>query len=255
MPSLAELQQRFCAAVINGVSAPLPVRGHGLTAGQRLQVYRNMAGSLFLEALQTSFPAVQGLVGEAFFEQAAQAYLSMHPSSSGNLQGYGARFPAFLERLPETRELAYLGDVARLEWARQETYLAADAPQLDEAAFAAAIGTISGDVRLALHPALRLVHSSHRIFDIWLYCQEPGGEAPALAGSAQNVLLWRDAGQVAMQPVDDAAAAFLASLAEGQSLSAAAGAACALQSGFDAGAWLALLLHRRLITAISRIHA
>ena len=64
---------------------------------------------------------------------------SIESRASGSAAGSaaGAHFPAFLETYPPTAGLAYLPDVARLEWAIEEASTAPDAPPLDLPLFAA----------------------------------------------------------------------------------------------------------------------
>jgi len=139
-PSLPELQNAFARAVLEGSDAPLDgwVRGNGLEPRARIQIYRNMVFNNLTAALRTAYPAVEKLVGKDFFDAAAARYVRDFPSLTGNLQDYGAAFPAFLARMPEAQALAYLADVARLEWARQEAYLAGDPAPLNARTLSAA---------------------------------------------------------------------------------------------------------------------
>jgi len=100
------------------------VLGNGLTPKARLRIYRNIVHNNHAAALRTAYPVVLKLVGEDFFENAAARYLRDYPTRSGNLQDYGSNYAEFLAKMPEASGLAYLPDVAQLEWARQESYLA-----------------------------------------------------------------------------------------------------------------------------------
>jgi len=210
-PSLAELQAQFFNHVMHDDDAVSAwVVDHGLPAAQRMKIYKHIVENTLSEALTTSYPAILALVGADFFAMAADRYFRRYPPESGNLQDYGASFPDFLSAMQEAASLPYLADVARLEWARQQTYLAADAACLNQAGAAQRLQA-AGDrpMRLRLHPGVRLIDSTHRIFDIWQYCMAPDSERLQLAGDGQSVLLWRDGSQVAMQLMDAAATAFL----------------------------------------------
>src|SRR5215470_344359 len=80
-----------------------------------------------MSALATRFPVVQRLVGEEFFSRMARIYLRREPPRTPALRHYGATFPAFIDSFEPTGTLDYLGDVARLELARERAYHAADA--------------------------------------------------------------------------------------------------------------------------------
>ncbi|MGH8281337.1 MAG: HvfC/BufC family peptide modification chaperone [Gammaproteobacteria bacterium] len=172
-PSLHELQTGFTGWMLGQQDAALPgaVAGNGLTPEMRLQVYRNIVFNNLTAALRTAYPAVLKLVGEEFFEGAAARYIRDYPSASGNLQDFGAQFADCLTSMPEAAGLPWLADMARLEWARQLAYLAADGQALAPAALAAISDSKQGDLRLGLHPGVRLLESNHPLLDIWDFCQ------------------------------------------------------------------------------------
>jgi len=150
MRSLAELQRDFArtllfeeAALPDGLFAQGPI-----PAAEALSVYRNTVLGGLVDALGLSFPTVRRLVGEDFFDQAAVAYARSQPPAEPRLTGYGRAFPGFLEIYPGAVELAYLGDVARLDLAIDE---AAAAPMLDR------LLEIEAAVRLSLPVSLAVI--------------------------------------------------------------------------------------------------
>lgn len=247
-PSLPELQRQFTAAMLGDESTLLGewVLGRGLTPEARLQIYRNIVFNNHSAALGTAYPAVQKLVGEEFFASAAARYLRDCPTRSGNLQDYGTDFPEFLTQLPETASLAYLPDVARLEWARQESYLAADAESISVTALAD-VGEPDG-LRLRLHPSVRLVSSSHPLLDIWRFCQEHSPGNLELSGKPQRVLVWRDGTQIAMQEMDAGRHALIAALLLDMPLAAAHEDALRAEKNFALSACLHWLFTTGLVT-------
>lgn len=251
-PSLPELQRLFADTVLGDGGTPLAewVNGKGLAPEARLQIYRNLIRHRHTAALGTAYPAVRKLVGEAFFEAAAARYLSDAPLTSGNLQDYGAGFPALLAAMPQTAGLPYVADVARLEWARQESYLAADAAPLEAATLADLPEDRYATLRFALHPSLRLVESAHPIWDIWLFCQEPSPGRLQLKAEGQCVAVWRDGAQLAMRAVAGGDCCFLNALRAAQSLAAAYETALRLAPDFDLAAALQWLCRNGLVTGI-----
>lgn len=249
-PSLPELQHRFADTLL-GVTQAVPgdwIVGNGLAPAARVQIYRNLVFNNHAAALRTAYPVVAKLVGEDFFDAAAARYLHDHGSDSGNLQDYGAGFPEFLVRMPEAANLAYLPEVARLEWARQESYLAADAAPLDPKALTTMSKDIQAELKLRLHPSLRLVTSAHPIWDIWMFCQETSPDQLELSSDPQTVLVWRDADQVAMQLASTGRRDFLAALLTHESLAAAYEQAAAHEADFYLSTCLHWLLDAGLVT-------
>lgn len=252
-PSLLELQRAFAAAVTGETEDELTpwIEGRGLAPEARLRVYRNIVSIGHTEALRAAYPVVCRLVGDDFFEGVAVRYLRDVASASGNLQDYGAAFPAFLADLPEAAGVAYLADVAQLEWARQEAYLAADAIPIDRAAFTAVEETDYARLTLNLHPSVRLVRSPYPVFDIWLFCQEDASDDLQLAESGQNVLIRRADAQLAMQALEPGSAAFVAALLANQTLNRALEAASEADATFDLAACLQGLFEMHVVTGYS----
>ncbi|MDE2236068.1 MAG: putative DNA-binding domain-containing protein [Gammaproteobacteria bacterium] len=250
-PSLPELQRQFAAAVAGGTPAALldTVSGKGLDPAARLQIYRNIVHNNHAAALRTAYPAVLKLVGEDFFESVAARYFRDRPTSTGNLQDYGADFPDYLTRLPEVSGLAYLPDIALLEWARQESILATDAEPVSITEIAKT--TQPDHLRITLHPSLRLVSSAHPVLDIWRFCQETDPGNLELSGKSQNVLVWRDGPQIAMQEIDAGVYAFIAALLSTEPLVAAHETALQAAKDFDLSQCLHWLFTNGLVTDLT----
>ena len=253
MPSLPELQRQFAAAMFGADSSLADwVTPRGLEPQARIQIYRNVIRNNLTAALGTAYPAIQKLVGEEFFDAAAARYIRDYPSCSGNLQDYGAAFPDFLAAMHEAIDLPYLADVARLEWARQESYLAADAAALSQAEMSEALRQPeSSTLRFRLHPSLRLVNSSHPIWDIWRFCQEVAPGHLDLSSGGQTVQLWRDAHQLAMLPLAADCYRFTAALLTQVTLAEAYNRAVNVDADFNLMTCLFSLLKIGVITGLS----
>jgi hypothetical protein len=118
---------------------PLPdciVGASAMHAAAAIAVYRNNVFSNYRKALREDYAAVLGLVGEGFFHAACDAYIRLHASPSGDLNDFGSAFGTFLESWPPAAQLAYLPDVARLEWAMHLASNAADSSALNLASLA-----------------------------------------------------------------------------------------------------------------------
>jgi len=254
-PSLAELQHDFMANVLHGDrTIESCVESNGLSTAQRMQVYQHIVENTLTEALQTSYPASRLLVGDSFFDIAANRYMRRFPPTSGNLQDYGAQFAAFLEDMEEAASLTYLPDIARLEWARQLSLLAADAQSLEASETAFRLQYLGNHpMQVLLHPSVQLVCSSHPIFDIWHYCMLPSNQHLQLDAAGQAVLLWRDGAQIAMQVLDAPAAAFLRAVLDSMETHHAFAEVQAQYTNFDLSELLPFLVANQLVIDLHTI--
>ena len=207
MSTLAERQREF----IGLLYAEEPVAG-------RLAIYRrNMLANLH-DALAQTYPVVARLVGPAFFREAARRFALAHPSASGDLNLYGARFAQFLGDYPHARHLAYLADVARLEWACHECFHGADGTRLEIDALARVPADRHGAIRFGLHPAVRLVGSAHAVLAIWEANQDDRDGTPERLEGPDRVLVRREGLAVRLRALDAPDWAFLGALARGATL-------------------------------------
>jgi hypothetical protein len=238
MPSLRELQRGFAAAVIFGDRSAIPrlgIVGSKLDARGRMAIYRNNVLANYRKALVATYPVVQALVGEAFFGATVEAFVRAHPSRRGDINRYGGELAQFLRSYAPARELPYLPDVARLEWAVDQAAIATDAERLDLASLAAVPETILGRLRFALHPSARFVVSPYPLFRIW-QANQPGhdDDPPIDLGEGGDVLLVvRGIDSVAVQRLSPSAYAFLSSLAGQLALDEAVDRAVAADPAFD----------------------
>lgn len=234
MTDLRRLQTQFRAAVLgrnNGglievVQAPGPV-------ADRLAVYRNTVQGSLIEALATTFPVVRRIVGEEFFVGFARRFVTACPPQRPQLSTYGAGFPDFVEAAEVNQHLSYLADVARLEWARNESYFAADAPLIDTQRLAIDPENLE-TMTFRLHPAVRCVVSRFPIFRIWEVNQPEIADVPTVNMNVpQAVLISRPKHHVIVREIAPADAAFIISLSEGETFGAAADTAFLNDPSFD----------------------
>ena len=255
MPSLRDLQRSFVAATlferVEALAAEGAVVAGGLDAAARLGVYRANVFGNYRKALAASYPVVLRLVGAPFFHAAADAYVRAHPSTRGDLNRYGGELPAFLAAWPPARELAYLPDVARLEWAIDQANIAADAPAFDLAALRSVPAESLGQLRFALHPSARLVESPYPILRIWRVNQPDwaGDTAVDLGEGGDALLVLRGAQGVSIERLAPGERALLAALAAGATLAGASACAEGAEPAFDLAASLRHHVSTRAIVA------
>ena len=237
MLPLRELQGALADSVLEGTDAPLAalVRADGIPFEGRLQVYRNNTFSSLTAALKDSFPVVCQLVDERFFGYAAQEYIRARPPRAPRLAEYGEDFADFLAGFEPTRHLAYLPNVARLEWAVNAAYHAPDASPLDPARIAAVPQERYAGLRFVAHPSVRLFASEFPVDRIW-QAHQPGGDLEAgidLSSGGCRLLVDRHDQDIRFLALDAAGFALAAALYGGQSLQEAYEKAAAIDGGFD----------------------
>lgn len=225
LPVLQEMQRRFRAAVLGSDDAPVAdfIHGaHGETAA-RIGVYRNTVQASLIDVLATAFPVTQRILGERFFSAIAARFIVTAPPRVPQLSLYGDGFTDFLAGQDVAQQLSYLPDVARLEWARGESYFAADAPPLNIARLAALSPEDMDRIVLGLHPATRMISSKYPIYRIWEVNQLSVTDVPAVDMSVgQRVLVSRRDHHLVTRALDKFDAAFVSAIAAGKNLSAAA---------------------------------
>ncbi len=170
---LAALQRSFLAAMaghdtaLQGQVRPGIAPTRPPTPAARIQVYRNAVRGNQREAMAAVYPVVQALVGQAFFNEAADQCLFAHPSTSGDLHDLGAELPGFLREYSHAETLPWLGDVAALEWALHRAFHAADAQPIEVTALAQVQAEDMDRLILLTAPGVALIDSGWPIQSIW----------------------------------------------------------------------------------------
>ncbi|HQT75777.1 MAG TPA: DNA-binding domain-containing protein [Rhodopila sp.] len=185
MPTLLELQRDMEKALLAGDAAtpPSTVIGGALTAASRVRIYRNNVLGNLTGALRLMFPAVERLVGADFFAGAAARFITATPPASADLYEYGAAFPAFLAAFEPARGIAYLPDVATLEWAVNHALHATVVPVLTAEVLLGIPDEQRAGLRFAAHPSLPLLALTYPARAVWdaVLTGDVGARASALA--------------------------------------------------------------------------
>ena len=242
MPSLRELQSRFAAAVLAADgTAPTLALADARSGAERIGIYRRTIRTNYRNALGATYPVVRRVGGAPFFAAAVDAYVEVHPSRCGDLNVYGATFGEFLGAYEPASRLAYLPDVARLEWAMDEAARAADAAVSAEATVAA-LSTLGPEElicqRLALDASCRLLRSEFPILRIFQAHRADGDFAIDFDVPAEHLLVRRDGASPVVERLAPAEYEWLAALGAGHTLGVALESAFACDAQFDAGAAL-----------------
>lgn len=252
MQRLAELQAEFAAALSDpALPAPPGVRRQvKLPQSRRFDVYRNNMVVSLIEALEATFPVVQRLVGTDFFKAAAKTYIRQAPPRSPVLLLYGETFGDFLDGFEPAAGVPYLGDVARLEWARLNAYHAADAEPLTIERLAAVPQAQLAETRFTLHPSLRLISSRFPVASLWAATSGADPEAEIDMKRGEDAAVLRPMLAVDLRVLPPGGQAFMAALGDGCTLGEAADRAAQAVEAFDLACHLQGLFQLGAVAAL-----
>jgi hypothetical protein len=221
MPTLHEWQTAMRRSLVDNDQASAAAMLAARIPPERLDIYRNTFVMTVTKALHLCYPAIEKLVGEAFFEGAAQLFMIEHPPRVAWLDQYGEGFPGFLRTFGPAASVCYLHDVARLEWAVHCSLHAQEAEPLDPATLATVAPELQGRIRLIAAPSLALLRLSYPADTIWRAVLL--GDDEALARIAfdcglVHLLIERRASGVEVTRLDRRSWQFLARLSAGDPL-------------------------------------
>ena len=234
---LRELQASFREELLDGRHCRVArhIAVDEIAAGRRLEVHRNNVLGSLVAVLAAAYPATCHTAGEALFRRLAAGFIRAHPPRRPQLLAYGGAFPAYLALaagLPEL--LAYLPDLARLEWARNEAYFAADATPLRPEALRTIAPDRYGELCFQLHPSTRLLRLRFAVSARWQSAQESEpARLPSCPEAGEHIVVVRPELVVHHHVIDAPSFDFLGALARGARLQAAASSVLAAWPDFD----------------------
>ena len=248
MMTLRELQSDF-RRFIAGESSPdllAAVDGEEFDPASLLSIYRNNTLITLSETLSATFPVVRRLVGQRFFEYAAHTFICGNFPSTPCLVEYGAKFPAFLADFPPAAGIAYLSDVASLEWAINRVVHSATETAVTIDCIAG-VGSDPAGIRLRTDPATRYVASIYPIHQIWRANRpdvDPG--VIHLGGNGEHLQIRRTDG-LQIRHLLPASWTFRAVITAGGALGIAVESALEIDTAFDLSTALAALFDECLV--------
>jgi hypothetical protein len=193
----------------------------GVPGTERLAVYAGGYYARTREALEEVYESVRHVVGEAAFARLCRAYAARYPSMEYNLNLAGRHFAELLAQEPISRELPFLPDLARLEWAVCQAFHAFEQPPLVPMALAAWPLDAWDRVQVVFQPSVHVIASDWPVLDIWQARSTPRGQINIpLVNRPQRVLVYRDGWHVRGVLLEEPAAELLQGLLSGRSLGA-----------------------------------
>jgi hypothetical protein len=193
MSTLAELQRDFQRHVMHGhdriVDAvedtpPVP-------ATARLAIYSEAYRMRLTEALASSLPRLQQLLGNDEFAKVASEYIDLCPSSYPSIRWFGDRLPPLLDR--SYRNRPWIAELARWEWTVASAFDAADAEPIGVEALGAVAPEQWPALQFTFHPSVQLMRMKTNAPMLFKALAD---DAPAPEGAKldepQAWLIWRE---------------------------------------------------------------
>jgi len=204
-------------------------------AQRGIDVYRNNYRGNLHDTLACAYPVIRRLVGDDFFRLLAKRFIEQHPSRSGNLHRYGSEMAEFLTHFENTRHLAYLPNMASLEWAYHRAYFADDTMPFDLARLASAPPESYAEFRWQLHPSCTLLATDYPVAMIWQAHQDgaPADFQINLDRGGDDLLVYRKGLNVDIASIAPASLHWLAQLQQNTRMGTAAEATLSIHPDFD----------------------
>lgn len=217
----------------------------------RFALYRGNLSATWDKTLAAAYPVVRMLVGEEFFGGLSKAYGRAHPSTSGDLNRFGADFDEFLRHFPHVADYPYLPDMAALEWALHRAHYAPAASGVTARELAALSPAQLETARMTLHPACRLLSSDWATIPLWQAHQPDSGIGfPDQMAAPCHGVVARPLWKTQVVSLSRAGHAALRVLGEGRDFGAALDAAFEIDDAFDVAGNLQLWLAHALIVKV-----
>jgi hypothetical protein len=186
------------------------------TAEDRWHVYAHGYVARLVEALEADYPAVRRVLGAEPFAALAERYVRAYPPRSWDLGRAGDLLPEHLTVDFLSVALPFLPDLARLERAVSEAFIAPDgAPLTWEALLGETPETVAA-LPLVLAPGVALLPSRWPVVSLWRTRDQADGAVDLdLERNPETALVFRRGTAVVCATLDQRETAFVAALADG----------------------------------------
>jgi hypothetical protein len=182
-----------------------------------LKVYRGNLVFGLIGAMKETYIFTRVLLGENNFNFFCRDFLYQNPSHDSDLILYGKGFGEFLATRMEIAHLAFIPEMARLEWALERVFYAKPEPSL------------TGEMpenRMESKPrfknSVRLVQSAYKVHAAWLNFTEKGEagfEGKMFKKEAESLVIWSDEGSPRVTLVNETFVVWMKEMIEGKTLS------------------------------------
>ena len=257
MRSLAETQLRFRNAVVQADRHQVASLASLLVGGgnpeKRLIVHQRNYQRSLVEALLTKFPATGWLLGTQHLADAAIRFVREYPPQAPCIAEFGAGFPDFLSRCPQSVRAPCAAKFAKLEWYIGKVAIAVSGMPITFEELSGIDADALSDTLLELQPGLHYLSAFWPVDELMkLYLSENVPDRFELSPAEVHIEVRGARGEFQLSRLEPAEVAFRKAVSEGCSIENAAGAALEVSSGFDPGSALVALIATGLVTGIRK---
>ena len=195
MSTLARMQREFQDYLLRGDTA-VEARVVGtarVPAATRLGIYAGAYRSRLAEALESNYPVLAKLLGEADFAALAADYIAAHDSPFFSIRYYGDALAKFLATHEDYTAAPVLAELAQWEWAMTAVFDAADVAPLGADDLARIPPPHWAQLRFRWHPSVQRLALWWNVPQLWQALSDDR-ERPTMTLAAAPVqwLLWRE---------------------------------------------------------------
>ena len=210
-PLLETFQDSILARDDSKVLADIRVNPR-LSPAQQMAIYTEGYRLRLLAAVRSDYPALLAYLGEAAFDAAVLAYIEATPSTFYNLDKYPHAFAPFFAA--HTKE-PFAAELAALEAAIAEIFIAPESPALESATLKGITAEAFGELVLVPRAASRLLAFAHPVSG-WLNEQRKSSlPPPAPSPQTEYIFAYRHQNEVCREPLSQPAYLLLEELAKG----------------------------------------
>jgi hypothetical protein len=169
MSDLSQLQDNFQNYLLqNHSSIQLNIIStEKISAGQRLDIYRDAYSLRLIELLTTEYPVLLQLLGDEDFDILARNFIAAQPSTFKSVRWYGVALPAFIEATGTDNTHPILAEMARFENAISESFDASNCEPVSFEAVAAIPFAQWPAMRFNLQAAFRRLDAHWNVLPVW----------------------------------------------------------------------------------------
>ncbi len=227
-----------------------------LSPVEQLEIYREQFWLRHTSSLVEDFPGLGGILGQTDWEKLTEQYLREVEPDSYTLRDLGALLPRIIERADWLPHQALCLDMARLELAYIEVFDAPDSPPLAPERLTGLSEEDLLRAKLVIAPSVRLLSLDYPVANLRRMLRAESDEAVAIPDRApHHLVVYRRDLRLWDMSVSRVAFAFLAGLAGGTPLGAAAESAASTpeaeaELGANIGTWFREWATKALISDV-----